>query len=63
VYSATRSLTRAASAPGELGADRLVRDDHQLLHQRVRMRLALHPGPLDSPLSIEGELDLPGLDP
>ena len=55
----TDSRLRPASKPG----DGLVRQDHQLLDQHVRMRLALAPGALDAAATVEAELDLGALDP
>ena len=51
----------APAAREELG-DGLVREDHQLLDERVRRRLGLEPGPLHSALAVEREVDLRALD-
>src|SRR5918995_2938294 len=40
--------------------DRLVGEDHQLLHEHVRVRLGLEPGAIDAAVLVEGECDLPG---
>ncbi len=55
-------VQRLAAAAGEQAGDRLVREDHQLLDERVRFRLALPRGPRDPALAVELELDLGTLD-
>ena len=47
---------------GEERRHPLVREDHQLLDQRVRGRLRLEPRALDPALPVEGEVDLRALD-
>jgi hypothetical protein len=49
---------RLAASPGEQSRDRLVREDHQLFDQRVRVRLGLEPRLLDAALAVERERDL-----
>src|SRR4029078_8233742 len=57
------AVQRLAVALGEQAGHGLVRDDHQLLDQRVRLRLALPPGFCDTTLAVELEDDLGPLDP
>ena len=57
------AVERLAPAAGEQLGDELVREDHQLLDQHVRVRLRLAPRALDPALAVEGEDDLRALDP
>ena len=57
------AVERLAAPAGEQLRDGLVRGDHQLLDEHVRERLLLDPRALDAALAVEGELDLPALDP
>ena len=54
---------RLSATAREQARDRLVRQDHQLLDERVRARLLLAPGALDAAAAVEGEGDLAALDP
>ena len=56
-------VERLALAPAEQARHRLVREDHHLLDERVRERLGLDPGPLDSTVAVELERRLPRFDP
>ena len=56
------AVERLAPAAGEQLGDELVRADHQLLDQHVRVRLGLAPRALDPALAVEGEDDLGALD-
>jgi hypothetical protein len=49
---------RLPAPAGEQPGDGLVREDHQLLDQRVRVRLRLEPGLLDAAAAVERERDL-----
>ena len=54
---------RLPVAAGEQPGHRLVRDDHQLLDERVCVRLSLPSGSCDAALTVEVECDLGPLDP
>ena len=47
------AVQRLAPPPGEERADVLVREDHQLLDEHVRVRLALEPGVGDTSVAVE----------
>ncbi len=54
---------RLPASPGEERRDRLVREDHELLDEHVRVRLGLDPRALDAAVAVEGERRLARLDP
>jgi hypothetical protein len=54
---------RLPVAAGEQPRHRLVRDDHQLLDERVCLRLCLPSGRCEAALAVEVECDLGPLDP
>ena len=54
---------RFAATPGQQAGHGLVREDHQLFDQRVRVRLGLEPRLLDAPVAVERERDLGTGDP
>ncbi len=56
-------VERLAAPPGEERGNRLVREDHQLLDERVGGRLLLDPGALHPALAVERERRLARLDP
>ena len=57
------AVERVAPAACQQARDELVRQDHQLLHEHVRVRLGLAPGALHPALAVEGEDHLSALDP
>src|SRR5207244_13413469 len=56
------AVERLAAAAREELRDCLIRSDHQLLDERVRVRLALAPRSLVAAPPVEGERDLGALD-
>ena len=56
------AVERLAPSPGEQPCDRLVREDHQLLHKHVPLRLGLAPRVRHAALAVELEHRLGALD-